>query len=420
MDVKIEKKKGVRGVKPRYWIYTGVGLLITAAIIWVATGDMGSTYKVDKTGLNIAPVTKGKFDDYVRVDGRVLPIRTVQISPEEGGIVREIAIEEGAQVKKGDVIVRLSNSNLDLQILNAEADLAEKQNILRNTRISMEQDRLNNRNEQAQIDLEVTRKQRAHEQQKHLYDERLTPKEDYIRSKEDYELALRRQKLINQRLDKDSIFRLAQVDQMEENLANMQRNVVLIRQRKDRLDIVSAIDGELGLLDVELGQNITAGQKIGQINDLSDYKVEAKIDEHYIDRVHPGLDATFEREGQSFNMRVRKVFPEVRESKFRVEFLFTDTHPDKIRTGQTYYLNLQLGQSSEGVLIPRGSFYSTTGGKWIFVVDKNGRRAYRRNIRLGRQNPQYYEVLEGLEPGESVIVNGYEAYGDSKVLEINN
>lgn len=420
MDVKIEKKKGIRGIKPRYWAYGAIGLVIVGAIIWVATSDLGSTYKVDKMGLNIAKVSKDKFDDFVRVDGRVLPISTVQISPEEGGIVREIVIEEGSQVKKGDVIVRLSNSNLDLQILNAEAELAEKQNILRNTQISMEQDLLNNRTEQAQLDLEVTRKQRAHEQQKRLYGEKLTPREDYLQSKEDYELALRRQKLINQRLEKDSIFRLAQVDQMEENLANMQRNVVLIRERKAHLDIVSAIDGELGLLDVELGQNITAGQKIGQINDLSDYKVEAQVDEHYIDRIHTGLDATFERGGQNFNMRVRKVYPEVREGKFRVEFLFTDNHPDNIRSGQTYYLNLQLGQPTDAVLIPRGTFYATTGGKWIFVVDKNGKKAYRRNIRLGRQNPQYYEVLEGLEPGESVIVNGYEAYGDSKVLEIGN
>ncbi len=199
----------------------------------------------------------------------------------------------------------------------------------------------------------------------------------------------------------------------------MQRNVVLIRERKEHLNIVSDIDGELGLLDVELGQNITAGQKIGQINDLSDYKVEAQIDEHYIDRVRAGLDATFERGGQRYDMRVRKVYPEVREGKFRVEFLFTDAHPDNIRSGQTYYMNLQLGQSTDAVLIPKGTFYSTTGGKWIFVVDKDGKNAYRRNIRLGRQNPQYYEVLEGLEPGERVIVNGYEAYGDSKKLKIN-
>ena len=380
---------------------------------------MSATYKVDSTGLQIADVQKDLFDDYVRVDGRVMPIRTVQISPEEGGIVREIVKEEGSKVKKGDVIIRLSNSNLDLQILNAEAELAEKQNILRNTQISMEQDRLNNRTEQAQLDLEVIRKQRAHEQQKRLHEQKLTPREDYIQSKEDYELAVRRQTLINQRLSQDSIFRMSQVDQMEDNLANMQRNVVLIRERKEHLNVVSAIDGELGLLDVELGQNITSGQKIGQINDLSNYKVEGSIDEHYIDRVMAGLDASFERAGKLYGLRVRKVYPEVRENKFRVEFVFTGEYPDNIRTGQTYYMNLQLGQPTESVIIPRGSFFSQTGGKWIYVVDKDGKKAYRRNIRLGRQNPKYYEVLEGLEPGERVIVNGYESYGDAKTLTID-
>ena len=323
MDVKIEKKKGLRGIKPRYWAYMGAGALLLWIVIWLSTSDMSATYKVDSTGLQIADVQKDLFDDYVRVDGRVMPIRTVQISPEEGGIVREIVKEEGSKVKKGDVIIRLSNSNLDLQILNAEAELAEKQNILRNTQISMEQDRLNNRTEQAQLDLEVIRKQRAHEQQKRLHEQKLTPREDYIQSKEDYELAVRRQTLINQRLSQDSIFRMSQVDQMEDNLANMQRNVVLIRDRKEHLNVVSAIDGELGLLDVELGQNITSGQKIGQINDLSNYKVEGSIDEHYIDRVMAGLDASFERAGKLYGLRVRKVYPEVRENKFRVEFVFT-------------------------------------------------------------------------------------------------
>lgn len=418
MDIQIEKKKGLAALKLRHWIYIGIGALIVALLLAVATSDYSSTLKIDRRGLNIAQAKQAQFDDFVRVDGRVMPISLVQLSPEEGGIVREKVVEEGSHVKKGDVIIRLSNSNLDLQILNAEAELAEKQNILRNTQISMEQDRLNNRNELAQLDLEVVRKKRAFEQQSRLYDEKLVAREEYIKAKEDYELAKKRQALVNQRLEQDSIYRLSQMDQMEENLANMRRNVLLIRERKEHLNVQSPIDGELGLLDVELGQNISTGQKIGQINDLSDYKVEAKIDEHYIDRVQAGLDATFDRGGQTYNMHVRKVYPEVRESKFRVEFVFDSEKPSNIRTGQTYYLNLQLGQSSQAVLIPKGTFFSSTGGKWIFVLDKDGNKAYRRNIKLGRQNPQYYEVLEGLEPGEKVIVNGYEAYGDAKTLTI--
>lgn len=420
MDVKIEKPKGIKGMKPKYWVFIGCGILIVGLIIWLATSDIASTYKVEKTGLSIAEVKSQKFDDYVRVDGRVEPISTVQISPEEGGIVMEKVVEEGAQVRKGDVIVRLSNSNLDLQILNAEAELAEKQNILRNTRISMEQDRLNNRTEQAQLELEVQRKKRAFEQKKRLFNDNLIAKEDYIQAKEDYELALRRQTLINQRLNQDSIYRLSQVDQMEDNLANMQQNILLIRRRKEHLNVVSPIDGELGLLDVELGQNINAGEKIGQINDLTNYKVTGQIDEHYIDRVHKDLLATSSRADREMNLRLRKVYPEVREGKFKVEFTFTDKCPDNIRSGQTCYLSLQLGQPVDAVVIPKGSFYSVTGGKWVFVLDSDGNKAYKRNIRLGRQNPEYYEVLEGLQPGEKVIVNGYEAYGDATSLTLKD
>lgn len=420
MDVKIERPKGIKGIKKKYLIYAGCGIAAIILIIWLATTDIASTYKVEQTGLNIEDVKAMKFDDYVRVDGRVEPISTVQISPEEGGIVMEKVMEEGAQVRKGDVIIRLSNSNLDLQILNAEAELAEKQNILRNTRISMEQDRLNNRTEQAQLELEVERKQRAYQQKKRLFDDKLIAKEDYLQAKEDYDLAVRCRKLINQRLDQDSIYRLAQVDQMEDNLANMQRTIELIRQRKEQLNVVSPIDGELGLLDVELGQSITAGQKIGQINDLTNYKVSGQIDEHYIDRVHQDLRATSAKKDQDINLRLRKVFPEVRDGKFKVEFVFTGNRPDNIRSGQTCYLSLQLGQPVDAVVIPKGSFYSATGGKWIFVVDASGKKAYRRNIRLGRQNPEYYEVLEGLEPGERVITNGYESYGEATVLKIKD
>lgn len=403
----------------KYWPWVAGSAALVGAIVWLACSDMATALKIDSRGLNIGEAKRAQFDDFVRVDGRVLPISVVQISPEEGGIVRERVVEEGATVRKGDVIVRLSNSNLDLQILNAEAELAEKQNILRNTQLSMEQDRLTNRNEKLQIDLDVVQKERAYRQQERLYQERLNSREEYLQAKENYELALRRQQLITQRLEKDSIYRLSQVDQMEDNLANMQRNVVLIRERKEHLNILSPIDGELGLLDVELGQNIAAGQMIGQINDLSNYKVEAKIDEHYIDRVHQDLSATFERGGQVYNMRVRKVYPEVREGKFRTDFVFDGERPENIRSGQTYYLNLQLGQSTEAVLIPKGTFFQTTGGRWIFVVDADGHKAYKRTIRLGRQNPQYYEVLEGLDPGERVILNGYESYGDKDVLILN-
>ncbi len=386
---------------------------------WLLFGNHAATLRVNIDELTISEVSHAEFKDYVRTNGQVLPIQVVQISPEEGGIVMEKVVEEGTMVHKGEVIVRLSNSNLDLQILNAEAELAEKQNLLRNTQVAMQQDRLNNQTEQAQLEMDTHRKQRTFEQNQRLYQEKLISKEDYLQSQEDYRLSARKGSLVAQRLKQDSIYRTVQMDQMEDNLENMRRNVVLVRQRKDKLEVRSAIDGELGLLDVELGQSISPGQKIGQINDLSDYKVQAQIDEHYIDRVRQGLMATFTRSDKKYQLQVRKVYPEVREGKFRCDFVFRGERPEKIRTGQTYYIDLELGQPEQAVLIPRGTFFQTTGGQWIFVLDKSGSKAYRRNIRIGRQNPQYYEVLEGLEPGERVITSGYEAFKDNEVLVIS-
>lgn len=414
MDRQIEKKSFLR----RYAWYIAAAAALAALLVWIVLGTTANTTTVDASDITISDVTRGKFDDYVRLNGQVLPIQVVQISPEEGGIVREKVVEEGTRVRKGDVILRLSNSNLDLQILNAEAELAEKQNLLRNTQVAMQQDCLNNRTEQATLDTDCDRKRRAYEQNARLYKERLISKEVYLQSREDYNLALRKQSLISQRLKQDSIYRHVQMAQMEDNLDNMRRNVLLVRDRKNKLEVRSAIDGELGLLDVELGQNIAAGQNIGQINDLSDFKVQAQIDEHYIDRVRPGLSASFCRDGKTYLLRVRKVYPEVRNGTFRTDFVFVGERPAQMRSGQTFYVELALGKSQQATLIPRGTFFQTTGGNWIFVLDKSGRKAYRRNISIARQNPQYYEVTDGLEPGERVITSGYEAFKDNEVLVI--
>lgn len=414
MDRQIEKKSFLR----RYAWYIAAAAALAALLVWIVLGTSANTTTVDASDITISDVTRGKFDDYVRLNGQVLPIQVVQISPEEGGIVREKVVEEGTRVRKGDVILRLSNSNLDLQILNAEAELAEKQNLLRNTQVAMQQDRLNNRTEQATLDTDCDRKRRAYEQNARLYKERLISKEVYLQSREDYNLALRKQSLISQRLKQDSLYRHVQMAQMEDNLDNMRKNVLLVRDRKNKLEVRSAIDGELGLLDVELGQNIAAGQNIGQINDLSDFKVQAQIDEHYIDRVRPGLSASFSRGGKTYRLRVRKVYPEVRNGTFRTDFVFVGERPAQMRSGQTFYVELALGKSQQATLIPRGTFFQTTGGNWIFVLDKSGRKAYRRNISIARQNPQYYEVTDGLEPGERVITSGYEAFKDNEVLVI--
>jgi len=417
MDKVIEKKKGIAAAFTKRAVPYWMGCVVVLFIVWLLARDNHSVLRVNPQTLSMGTVTQGQFNDYIRVTGQVLPMTTIQISPLEGGVVETIVAEEGSKVKKGDVILILNNESLDLQILNAEADLAEKENILRNTMISMEQQKLSLRQDMLQLGVEVRRLKRAYDSSKELYQEKLIAKEEWLKAEEDYLLALDKLELVKNRSLQDSLYRTVQIEQMEESLQNMRRNMLMIRKRKDNLTIKAPIDGELGLLDVVLGQSIAAGTKVGQINNLDSYKIEAQVDEHYIDRVSAGLQAQFERQDEKYNTIVRKVYPEVRDGKFKADFKFDGQQPENIRIGQTYYLSLQLGQPQEAVMIPRGTFYQKTGGRWIYVISEDGSQAIKREIRIGRQNPQFYEVLDGLNPGEKVIVSGYDSFGDNDVLK---
>ena len=416
MDRPIEKKKGIAlaftSKALPYWF----GAFMAAFILWLIFRDDASTLRVNEETLTVSDVTAGEFNDYIRLSGQVQPMTTVQLSPRESGIVEEIVIEEGSAVKAGDVIVRLSNDDLDLQILNSEANLAEKENTLRNTMIQMEQQKMNLSLDILQLQTEVQRKKRTFESQQRLLADNLIGKEEYLRAEEDYTLYLKKLEVTLARAEQDSVYRSVQIKQMQESLDNMKLNMQMIRRRKQNLEVKAPIDGVLGLLDINLGQSVGSGAKIGQVNAQGNFKIVAEVDEHYIDRVFSGLEATFERQNETFDAVIRKVFPEVRSGKFKAEFRFSGEQPSNIRAGQTYYLNLQLGQPESGILIPRGTFYQKTGGKWIYVVLPEGGKAVRREIRIGRQNPQYYEVLEGLEPGEKVITSGYDNFGDNEVL----
>ena len=309
MDIRIEKKKGIRALFTKKGIPYLAGALFLVFVLWLLLRDNSSTLRVDARTISVGQVVSGEFNDYIRVTGQVQPITTVQLSPLEAGIVERLVVEEGTSVKKGDVLVVLSNTSLTLEILNSEAELAEKQNILRNTLISMEQEKLSLRQDKAQLDLDVSRKKRAWQQNEELYRNALIAREEWLQSKEDYELAEKKRELNIERQVQDSLYRSVQIEQMEENLDNMKRNMQLIRERIGNLNVKSPIDGEVGLLDIVLGQSVSTGQKIGQINDLSDYKVEAQIDESYIDRVRAGLEATFDRQGTDYKVRLRKVYP---------------------------------------------------------------------------------------------------------------
>jgi len=408
MDKVIEKKKGIR---PKHIIW-GVGILAVAFLLYKAIfAETGSTFRAEKDKLTISTVEDGLFNDYITVIGNVEPITTIFLDAEEGGKVEEKLIEEGEMVKKGDVILKLRNNDLNLSIMNSESSMAYQTNELRNTQIQMEQQKIQNKQQLLQIDYEILRLKRNYEQQKALFNEELIAKEDFLKAEEDYLRTKKNRELIFMKLVQDSIFRENQKIQMDQNLGNMHLNLKVVQQRREDLNVKAPVDGQLGLLEAEIGESISKGQRIGQINILDNFKIKALIDEHYIDRVKRDLPATLDRNGTNFNLKVRKVYPEVRNGQFEIDLVFDGTTPDNIRTGQTYHIKLELGESGKAVLLPRGGFFQSTGGQWVFVLNEDGGEATKRNIKIGKQNPQYYEVLEGLNAGEKVITSGYEMFG---------
>jgi HlyD family secretion protein len=413
MDRKIEKKKGIR---PKHIVYAVAGIAFILLLVKIIKDSNITTYKVERDKITIEEVQFGEFNDYIRTNGTVEPISTIYLDAEEGGQVKELIIEEGSNVKGGDVILVLENRQLYQEIMNSESNLAQKQNMLRQTRISFEAARIESKRSLLNSRFDIIKKKRNYEQQKALYKDELVSKENYLQAKEDYEYAVQMHGINKMRAENDSMIMATEMIQLEQDLEKMQQTLDLVYERLDNLNVKASVDGQLGMLDAEIGQSIGRGQRIGQINVLSDYKIEALIDEHYIDRVRAGLSATFERQNSLFNLRVKKVYPDVRNSQFQIDLVFTDERPDNIRTGQTYYINLQLGQPEQSLLVSLGGFFNSTGGQWIYVLDPSGDFAVKRDIRIGRKNPRYYEVLEGLEEGEQVITSGYDLFGDNDKL----
>ncbi len=413
MDKVIPKKTGRQ---KKHLGYIAIGLVAIVLIYMAFFSDRTSTYKVEKDKLIIETVTEDQFNDYITVPGTVEPITTIFLDADEGGRVEEKLIEEGSMVKKGDIILRLSNPDLYMNILNSESLLAEKENFLRSTQIEMEQERLMIKRELVTLKFDIERKARNFQQNATLIKDSLISKEDYLRSKEDLDMAKTSRDLYIEREKQDSVFRTNNIGSIKNDLQNMRNNLNMVKERVENLKVKATVDGELGILNAQIGQQITRGENMGQINVLTSYKVTSQIDEHYIDRVRTQLDATLDRQNTKFNLTVRRVYPEVRNGTFKIDMVFRDSMPDNIRTGQTYYISLQLGQPKRSVLVPIGGFFQETGGQWIFVLDPTESFATKRNISIGRKNPKYYEVLEGLKPGEKVIVSGYETFGKNEKL----
>lgn len=411
MDIQLEKKKGLR---PKHYGYIALGILLLFVGYQLLFASSVSTFRTEKDKLSIADISQGKFDDYITINGNVAPISTIYMDAYEGGRVSEKLIEEGATVKKGDIILKLENMNLYEQILASESNLALKQNDLRSTKLTFDQRQVDGRRSLATASTDLQRNKRNFEQNEALYADELISQEVYLTSKENYELSQKQYDIIKLQTENDEQLRNTSLTGLDADLNRMQKTLGMVYQRLDHLNVRAPADGQLGFLDAEIGQNISQGQRIGQINVLTDYKIEASIDEHYIDRVQRDLTAILERNGKEFPLRLRKVYPEVRNGKFKVDLVFTEDKPETIRTGQSYNIKLQLGESSEALLLPKGSFFQSTGGQWIFVVGPDGDEALKRNIRIGKQNSRYYEVLEGLQAGEKVITSNYDTFGEAE------
>ncbi len=416
MDRKIEKK----GLSRQTILYGSIGILVLVVLATIIFSDKSSKFNVDVSRLGIDEVVMDVFQDYITDQGIVEPIRTVYLDAVEGGRVEEILIEEGNMVKKGDVILRLSNNNLLLEITNNEAQVVRAVNELRTARLMMDQQKLQNKQQIIQLTTQVIQETRIYKNNIKLFEEKHISREEFDQSKEAFESSDAQLELVIENFKNDSMYRTIQINSLESSVSSMTKSMEIIRRRLDALNFKASVDGELATLNPEIGEVITYGSRVGTINILDSYKLRVEIDEHYIARIHTGLLGECDFANQQYSAKIIKVYPEVQGGRFAVDMVFTDSIPEQIRIGQASRIRLQLGESKQGLLLSKGGFYNKTGGQWVFVVDPSGEFAVKRDITIGRQNPRYYEVLGGLEEGEQVITSSYQNFADHDKLILKN
>ncbi len=413
MDRAIEKKKWT----PKKILWISLGSLIAIMILYnLIFGDHSSKFNVQTERISIEEVTNDHFQDYITQTGTVQPISTIYLDAIEGGRVEELLIEEGTMVEKDDVILRLSNTNLHLDIMNREANLAEQINNLRKTRLSMEQNKLSLKRQLLDLNYQLGIQKRNYENSKNLFEQDYISDKEFEETEEKYTYLFKNRELVIENQKADSLFRDIQVAQLENSVDQMEMNLEFVRQKLDNLKVKAPVNGLLVSVNAEIGEAIGTGQRLGQIHVLDEFKIRLEIDEHYISRVNSNLIGEFDFNNNTYGLRIKKIYPEVRNGRFGVDLVFIDNVPTQIRTGQTFRIKLELGESQMALLVPRGAFYQSTGGQYIFVVDPTGKFAVKRNIRLGRMNPKYYELLEGLEEGEKVIISSYDNFGKAEKL----
>jgi HlyD family secretion protein len=414
MDKKIEKKFWT--IKRVGWI-AGSTLLGSFLIYQLAFADKRSKLNVDKEKVTISTVAQGVFDEFIAVSGVVQPIKTYRIDAIEGGYVKEKVIEGGSTVKEGDIILRLENNRLQMEFVQQETEINRLINELQNTRLRLKQDKFGLKRTLNDVDFQLMQAKDNHERNERLYKDKVISEQEYLKTKREFE------KLFNQKdievesqkyQEQNSVL---QIKQLEGTLQNSQRNLQLMKENLNNLVVRAPVGGLLSSIETEVGSSISQGQNIGQIDDLNGFKMRAGVDEHYISRIFVGLKGNMEFSNQNYEMVISKVYPEVRSGRFEVDMTFVTKIPDGIKRGQSASIRMELGKSSQAILIPVGGFFSETGGNWIYVVDGSGKRAVKRNITLGRRNPEFFEVIDGLKAGEKVITSSYENYGKNEVLE---
>jgi HlyD family secretion protein len=409
MDRKIEKKKW----PPKKIAGLALITLFVGAVAYMLIfGDRSSRLNVEKDKITISTVTRGEFQEYIPVYGTVLPIKTIYLSAMEGGRVETRFLESGSRVNKGDEILQLSNTNLLLDIMWRESEVYNAENNLRSTRLMMEQNRLSLRSQMAELEYNLLVQKREFDRAKTLYESELNSKEEFELARDQYTYSLRRFDLTQETMQKDSLFRAIQIEQLESSLLRMKSNLELVKQKQENLTVRAPIDGHLTSLDAELGEMKRAGDPLGQIDVMDAFRVRAGIDEFYLSRVEVGRYGTFEYDDREYGLIVTRVYLEVQDNRFEVDMEFTDEQPEGIRRGMTLHIKLELGDLEEAVLLPRGGFYQKTGGQWVYIVDSSGSYAVKRRIQVGRKNPQVFTVLEGLNPGDRVITSSYDSFGD--------
>lgn len=403
--------------KNRRWIISGSAIALLAGVYVLVSFTSGRRLNVERERLTIETVKQDRFEEFIAVTGTVQPIRTITLVAVDGGIVQEKYLEEGAEVKKGDSILLLSNQDLQLDFMTRETALLDQLNNLRNTRISLEQSHLTMKQQLLDVENQLAKAKRDYEVNEKLNKSNLVAKKDYDDSYDQFHYLQNKYALLRQTVKQDSTLKAQQIVQMESSSSLIQSSLEQLKRNMDNLVLRAPADGQLASLTAEIGQNKTKGENIGLVDVKEGYKVRAGVDEHYISKVFPGLKASFDFDGKSYTMEVKKVYPQVTNGQFQVDMEFDKEVPSGVRQGQSLQVRLTLGAPAPAVLVGKGGFFQKTGGNWIFVV--NGNKAEKRSIRVGRQNPDYYEVLEGLKPGEQVVTSGYETFGDADVLVLD-